>query len=603
MKNKIIGIFVCTLLIAATIMPVAGIINNDEYIIKNHISVESELQFSATSEDDDWPMFHHDLQNTGYSTSIAPQKNNLLWSYRTEFMIDSSPIVAYDRVFIGSEDHTFYCFDANNGNIIWTFPIDGATSSATSAVYKGKVYVPRNYGYLHCLNSSTGSEIWTFSPGYGTSYSMGSVAVANDKVYCSSKKTLYCLDAENGYEYWNYTRGFHRIACPAIYDNKVYIGSYNGKVYCFDANNGSKLWDSYIGGEIIRAPTISDGKLYIGSDWRFYCLDAGNGSILWNSDWIAVKSSSAVADGNVYFTGTNNTDGTYCLNAETGEQIWKSPYGGSYSSPAIADGKLYIGGTEFLYCLEVDTGKKLWTYSVSPTGHLVSSPAIAYGRVYMAGTTTGRVYCFEDPSKPPKIPTVSGPISGILDQNVEFTIMTIDPEGYDVEYYIDWGDGSSSGWIGLYDSGEEITVTHIWYELGTYDIKVKARDRDRLESRWTEPHTITVVVAPILNIRSIAGGFFKVSSIIENIGSADANDVNWSITVDGGIILTERITSGFISSMPMGEVTTVNTGFIFGFGSIVVTVSASVSNGLSDVKEQTGSVFLIFIKIKFSGDL
>jgi len=49
---------------------------------------------------------------------------------------------------------------------------------------------------------------------------------------------------------------------------------------------------------------------------------------------------------------------------------------------------------------------------------------------------------------------------------------------------IDWGDNTSTEWLGLYGSGEEITLTHIWDEQGNYIIKAKAKDVYGLESDW-----------------------------------------------------------------------------------------------------------------------
>ena len=50
----------------------------------------------------DWPMFRHDLQHTGYSTSPAPNTNQTLWNYTTGNFVASSPAVADGKVYVGS---------------------------------------------------------------------------------------------------------------------------------------------------------------------------------------------------------------------------------------------------------------------------------------------------------------------------------------------------------------------------------------------------------------------------------------------------------------------------------------------------------------------
>ena len=52
-------------------------------------------------------------------------------------------------------------------------------------------------------------------------------------------------------------------------------------------------------------------------------------------------------------------------------------------------------------------------------------------------------------------------------------------------YWFDWGDGTNTGWIGPYQSGETCNASHSWEKKGDYVIKVKARDRCYAESNWT----------------------------------------------------------------------------------------------------------------------
>jgi hypothetical protein len=53
-----------------------------------------------------------------------------------------------------------------------------------------------------------------------------------------------------------------------------------------------------------------------------------------------------------------------------------------------------------------------------------------------------------------------------------------------VYYYIDWGDGTTSDWLGPYKTGVEATTTHSWSEEGTYTVKIKAKDVPGDESDW-----------------------------------------------------------------------------------------------------------------------
>jgi hypothetical protein len=95
----------------------------------------------------------------------------------------------------------------------------------------------------------------------------------------------------------------------------------------------------------------------------------------------------------------------------------------------------------------------------------------------------GSAYVFIN-EKPPNPPTITGPASGKAGQPHNYTFNATDPNGDDVYYLIDWGDNTSSGWIGPYPSGHEITQSHTWIKKGTYDIKAKTKDSYGYESDW-----------------------------------------------------------------------------------------------------------------------
>ncbi len=80
------------------------------------------------------------------------------------------------------------------------------------------------------------------------------------------------------------------------------------------------------------------------------------------------------------------------------------------------------------------------------------------------------------PNAPPDIPVINGPIKGTTGGDYNFTFITTDQDGDNVYYYIDWGDGTNSDYIGPYPSGQQIIKNHTWTTKGTYTIQAKAKD-------------------------------------------------------------------------------------------------------------------------------
>jgi hypothetical protein len=79
-------------------------------------------------------------------------------------------------------------------------------------------------------------------------------------------------------------------------------------------------------------------------------------------------------------------------------------------------------------------------------------------------------------------------------------------------------------------------------------------------------------------------------------------DIEWSITFDGGAFINAE-TSGCIASILPGDEFEVSSGFILGLGATTITVTATVDQGISDTRLQTGTILLFFIKVNPGGGL
>ena len=77
-------------------------------------------------------------------------------------------------------------------------------------------------------------------------------------------------------------------------------------------------------------------------------------------------------------------------------------------------------------------------------------------------------------------------MSGSGKYNVEYSYIssTIDPEGDQVFYLFDWGDGSIDDYGAIYASDESVEISHLWEQKGAYEIKAKAKDLYDAESEW-----------------------------------------------------------------------------------------------------------------------
>lgn len=88
-------------------------------------------------------------------------------------------------------------------------------------------------------------------------------------------------------------------------------------------------------------------------------------------------------------------------------------------------------------------------------------------------------------NQPPAKPEVNARLIGRKNNTYSLSCTVNDPEEDTIFITIDWGDGSSSDWIGPYHSQELINVSHQYQENKFYLIKIKAKDQFDAESPFS----------------------------------------------------------------------------------------------------------------------
>jgi hypothetical protein len=93
-------------------------------------------------------------------------------------------------------------------------------------------------------------------------------------------------------------------------------------------------------------------------------------------------------------------------------------------------------------------------------------------------TATGPIWSFttqSEPNDPPEAPVIYGPPSGPPNKQLLFAFSSLDPDGDQVKYLIDWGDGDSEE-TSYYEEGKAAEASHTFQELGEYTIIIQPED-------------------------------------------------------------------------------------------------------------------------------
>jgi len=110
--------------------------------------------------------------------------------------------------------------------------------------------------------------------------------------------------------------------------------------------------------------------------------------------------------------------------------------------------------------------------------------------------------------------------------------------------------------------------------------------------------SMTQQPTPLLQIGNITGGF-GVNAQIQNVGSLEASDVNWSIHVTGGVLrLIDKQTCDTFDVLQIGATENVTLRPILGLGRITINVSADALFAPKTYKTSEGFVLFFYVFIR-----
>ena len=308
------------------------------------------------------------------------QTTELVWRFKFEDEVRSSPFVSGGLVFVGCYDTNIYALDATRGEFRWKYATEGGISSSP-AVWQDMVYIGSEDGTLYALDMRRGGVRWTFRTGKA----IRSSPRIDDRVIFvgSDDQHVYAIDGLRGTLIWKY-RTWNPIRSSAcINGSSVFIGGDDGNVYCLDSRTGSVKWKQRTQQPVRSSPAYSDGLVFVGSlDQNLYALDAEGGWPAWRFRTGHYINSSPFVVGTRVFVG--GVDGVmYALDTKNGRLVWKYEVGSQItSSPRVEGGRLYFGAVDqAVYCLDAGSGQLIWKYPTE--GAIVSTPMIVNGIVYI----------------------------------------------------------------------------------------------------------------------------------------------------------------------------------------------------------------------------
>lgn len=509
MKTKIIGILVITLLIA-TAIPAVGTLNKLNN--KANSSIRNlGVEWSRTYGGPEYDVFYdvYDTDDGGYIMSGKHEENNLYYPY----------IVKVDSMGYEEWNWTIKEFEYNGSTYeILENWVPGILQSSDGK-YVACLYFLFEYegqevaaGGLIKLDES-GNLAWiTYIGEEDIWWIVPSELIEIDDGFVLSGYGNYVDSVENDWDAMLVKTDFS----GTIQWNKIYDYSEN-------KDEANALCQTEDGGFLLTGTVNCEQP---DSQFRMIKTDS-NGNEEWTQFFGGPSNDDSyhhdcfqTEDGGYIMGGQSNSFGTGGLNAyvvradSLGNMLWDKIYGGKYTdtcwSMTMTDDNKYVlcvtwnfngfsGDKEDTHLVKLDDdGNIEWVQifggperevgteirQTSDGGFIVAG---RNGRSYSTSSdamlTKFAPFDNERPNKPEK---PSGSAEGEPEKDYTFTTTCEDPDGDELIYLWDWGDGTDPEWT------ETNQASHNWSEYGDFYIRVMAKDENGGESDWSETFKVSM---------------------------------------------------------------------------------------------------------------
>ncbi len=251
--------------------------------------------------------------------------------------------------------------------VAWSFDLSTSRGvEATPIIVDGVMYVTGAWSIVHALDARTGDELWSYDPGVS-----GEDAIKG------------CCDVVN--------RGV------AVYEGKVYLGVFDGRLEALDAKTGKVEWsvvtvDQSQPYTITMAPRVVNGRVLIGNGGaelgvRGYvsAYDAGTGALDWRfyTTPNPKKEADGAASDEIFAKLANESwgDSGAWTTDGGGGTVWDSviyddvnnsviigvgngsPWNAKIRDPESNGDNLFLSS---MVALDADTGAYKWHFQTTP---------------------------------------------------------------------------------------------------------------------------------------------------------------------------------------------------------------------------------------------
>jgi outer membrane protein assembly factor BamB len=252
--------------------------------------------------------------------------------------IASSPLISGDNIIFGDDTGTIFNIN-KNGKIKWKKNVYKKVykkiyKNLTFFIYKNKIYISDNIGFIYSIDLYNGKLIWIKNHGIPLK---SKIKVFGDKIFIINQDNrLLCLDLKDGSIIWDlrsistFIKSQHLLGLTISKEGEIIILTSSSDLIKIDSNSGGIYWSLNITGTTSPSATdffkssdivINNNDVIFSTSSSIFSFNLNTGYLNWSKN--IYSTNTPIIDGNYIFSVTNNG---YFVNIDrkSGDIIWST---------------------------------------------------------------------------------------------------------------------------------------------------------------------------------------------------------------------------------------------------------------------------------------
>ncbi len=380
----------------------------------------------------DWPLFHGNAAQTGYTDDPGPARGDIAWRVPIGHGWTAKPSIEGDRVYVATPGMYViaYALDRSTGAVVWKARQNGLNLYGTPRVCSGAVVLSDR---IVVREAGSGGETGTARHLVHIDKATGKILRKEASGHVDYRRSHSPVTGDE--RFLVFPRGLQSI------QNKPPLVRMLDTIVCMDTRTDTRLWESRVG-EIFAEPVLDGHRVYVSAEpGVLYALNAtGAQRVAWHYAAAAPLRATPAVSGDAVYVGAN--DGTFvALDKTTGRPRWTFRVGNTeprasvlFSAAVEADGRVYVGAADRrIHCLDARSGALVWSREL---GDWVRSRPLVIGRRVFVATLDGRMTALDEAgntvwtrplAEHPIFSDLTGDVRGLLVASSDLQLHSLDP--------------------------------------------------------------------------------------------------------------------------------------------------------------------------------